>query len=69
MGRSRVARVRSSDEGVTVELWRRPKLAPMSLSWIERAAIVGRLRKLPDVEAAPRMIDRQVIARRKTLSA
>jgi hypothetical protein len=41
----------------------------MSLPWVERVAIVGRLPKLPDVEAVPRVIDRQVIARRKTLSA
>jgi hypothetical protein len=39
------------------------------LPWIERVAIVGRSPKLPDVAAVARMIDRQVIARRKTLSA
>ena len=63
------ARVRCSDEGVTVELWRRPKPAPMSLPWIERVAIVGRSPIAADTAAAPRVIDRQVIARRKTLSA
>jgi len=61
------ARVRCSDEGVTVELWRRPKPAPMSLPWIERVAIVGRSPIAADTAAAPRVIDRQVIARRKTL--
>jgi hypothetical protein len=51
------ARARCNDDGVTVELWRQPKPAPMSLPWIERVAIVGRSPKLPDVAAAPRVID------------
>jgi len=62
------ARVRCSDEGVTVELWRQPKPVPMSLPWIERLAIVGRSPE-PAEATAERVIDRLVIAGRETLSA
>lgn len=63
------ARIQRSNEGVTVELWRQPKPAQVSLPWIERVAIVGRLPKAADAAAAPRVIDRLVIPGRKTLSA
>jgi hypothetical protein len=63
------ARVRRSDEGVAVELWRHPKPAPMSLPWIERLATTGRSPKAADPAAAPRVIERRLIASRKAASA
>jgi UDP-2,3-diacylglucosamine pyrophosphatase LpxH len=56
-------RVRSSAEGVTVELWEHPKPAERPLPWIERAAIAGRMPRQPPA-AGPRVVARQVVARR-----
>jgi UDP-2,3-diacylglucosamine pyrophosphatase LpxH len=57
-------RVRSSPGGVTVELWDQPKPAGRRLPWIERAAIAGRMPPQPPPAAGPRLLARQVAARR-----
>jgi hypothetical protein len=54
-------RVRSSPEGVTVELWDQPRPAGR-LPWIERAAIAGRMPPQPPPAAGPRLLARQVAA-------
>jgi UDP-2,3-diacylglucosamine pyrophosphatase LpxH len=55
-------RVRSSPEGVTVELWDQPKRAGRRLPWIERAAIAGRMPPQPPSAAGPRLLAHQVAA-------
>jgi UDP-2,3-diacylglucosamine pyrophosphatase LpxH len=57
-------RVRSSPEGLTVELWDHPKPAARRLPWIERVAVAGRMPRQPPPAAAPRLVDRRVVARR-----
>jgi hypothetical protein len=55
-------RIRSSQDGLTVELWNQPKPAEPRLPWIERAAIAGRtLRQLP-ATTGPRLVARRVLA-------
>jgi hypothetical protein len=56
-------RIRSSQDEVTVELWDHPKPAERRLSWIERAAIIGRTPHQPPVAAEPRLVARHVVAR------
>jgi hypothetical protein len=46
-----------------VELWNHPRPAERRLSWIERAAIVGRLPRQPPPAAEPQLMARQVVAR------
>jgi len=55
-------RVRSSPDGVTVELWNHPKPAERRLPWIERAAIAGRAPRQPPA-AEPRLVARHMAAR------
>jgi UDP-2,3-diacylglucosamine pyrophosphatase LpxH len=55
-------RVRSSPEGVTVELWDQPKPTGRRLPWIERAAIAGRMPPQAPPAAGPRLLARQVAA-------
>jgi hypothetical protein len=55
-------RVRSSRDGVTVELWDHPRPAERQLSWIERAAIAGRTPRQPPLAAGPRLVAREVVA-------
>jgi Calcineurin-like phosphoesterase len=60
-------RVRSSPEGVTVELWDQPRPAERPLPWIERAAIAGRMPPQPPggrPPARPGLLARQVAAGR-----
>ena len=56
------ARVRSSSDGVTVELWNHPRPAERQLPWIERAAIAGRTPNQP-LAAGPLLVARRVLAR------
>jgi UDP-2,3-diacylglucosamine pyrophosphatase LpxH len=56
-------RVRSSPEGVTVELWDQPKPTGRRLPWIERAAIAGRVPPQPAAAAGPRLLAHQVATR------
>jgi UDP-2,3-diacylglucosamine pyrophosphatase LpxH len=58
-------RVQPGPDGVTVELWDHPKPAERRLPWIERAAIAGRMPRQPAVGSGPRLIARQVAARRR----
>lgn len=55
-------RVQRSEEGVVVELWDRPKSAPRTLPWIERAAIAGRIPKHAHSPNTMRLLDRQLVA-------
>jgi hypothetical protein len=57
-------RVRSTQDGLTVELWNQSKPAERRLPWIERAAIAGRAPRPPAVAAGPRLVARNVLARR-----
>jgi hypothetical protein len=57
-------RVRAGQDRLTVELWDQPKPAERRLPWIERAAIVGRMPPQPQPAAGPRLLARQVTARR-----
>jgi hypothetical protein len=57
-------RVQAGQDGVTVELWDQPKPAVRRLPWIERAAIAGRMPPQPPAVARPRLLGRQVAARR-----
>ncbi len=57
-------RVRAGKGGVVVELWEHPKPAERRLPWIERVAIAGRMPTQPPRNAAPRIVDRRVVARR-----
>jgi UDP-2,3-diacylglucosamine pyrophosphatase LpxH len=57
-------RVRAGRDGLTVELWDQPRPAGRRLPWIERAAIVGRMPPQPPAAAGPRLLARQVAARR-----
>jgi hypothetical protein len=59
-------RVQRTKEGVTVELWDRPRPAPSTLSWIERAAIAGRIPKPVRPATTPRLLDRQLVTTRMT---
>jgi hypothetical protein len=54
-------RVRSGQDGVTVELWNHPRPAQRHLSWIERAAIAGRAPSQPTPAAQPQLVARQVV--------
>jgi hypothetical protein len=53
-------RVRSSSEGVIVELWEHPRPAERPLPWIEHVAIAGRMPPQPPAAAGPRLLARQV---------
>jgi len=57
-------RVRPGQGGVVVELWEHPKPAERRLPWIERVAIAGRMPPQPARNAEPRLVARQVVARR-----
>ena len=57
-------RVRSGQGGVVVELWEHPKPAARRLPWIERIAVAGRMPPEPPSDAKPRLVARQVVARR-----
>ena len=57
-------RVRSGQAGLVVELWEHPKPAERRLPWIERLAVAGRMPSQPPAAAGPRMVSRQVAARR-----
>jgi UDP-2,3-diacylglucosamine pyrophosphatase LpxH len=52
-------RVRSGQDGVTVELWDHPGPAERRLPWIERVAIAGRLPR-QRAAAGPRLVARRV---------
>jgi UDP-2,3-diacylglucosamine pyrophosphatase LpxH len=54
-------RVRSTKDGVTVELWDQPKPAERRLSWLERLAIAGRMPRQPTVVARPRLVARRTV--------
>jgi UDP-2,3-diacylglucosamine pyrophosphatase LpxH len=56
-------RVRSSSDGVTVELWDHPRPVERQLPWIERAAIAGRTPNQPPTAAEPQLVARGVVAR------
>jgi UDP-2,3-diacylglucosamine pyrophosphatase LpxH len=56
-------RVRSTQDGSTVELWDQPKPSERRLPWIERAAIAGRTPRQPTVAAGPRLVARNLVAR------
>lgn len=53
----RVSRVQ---QGLEVELWNRPKPADRRLSWLERAALVGRA-PAPITSTAPVLVSREVV--------
>jgi UDP-2,3-diacylglucosamine pyrophosphatase LpxH len=57
-------RVRSTRDGVTVELWDHPKPAERRLPWIERVAIAGRMPPQPPAGSGPRLVAQQLVARR-----
>jgi Transposase len=61
-------RVQRSQKGVAVELWDRPKSAPRTLPWIERAAIAARMPNNPQSPTTPRLLDRQLIDSRTRAS-
>jgi UDP-2,3-diacylglucosamine pyrophosphatase LpxH len=56
-------RIRSGQDGLTVELWDQPKPAAPRLPWIERAAVAGRTPRQPPATAGPRLVARNVLAR------